>query len=72
MRGMRIQRARRRPAGGPGGCPHQVASGGPDSEANGVALCALHHKLFDRGAFTLSKDMKIQVSEKARQHLRIR
>jgi putative restriction endonuclease len=49
---------------------HQA--GGPDSEANGVALCALHHKLFDRGAFTLSKDMKIQVSEKARQHLRIR
>ena len=42
---------------------HQA--GGPDSEANGVALCALHHKLFDRGAFTLSKDMKIQISEKA-------
>ena len=39
---------------------HQA--GGPDTEKNGVALCALHHKLFDRGAFTLSKDRIIQVS----------
>ena len=31
---------------------HQA--GGPDREENGIALCALHHKLFDRGAFTLS------------------
>ncbi len=28
-------------------------SGGPDIERNGLALCSLHHKLFDRGAFTL-------------------
>lgn len=27
--------------------------GGPDLEENGLALCSLHHKLFDRGAFTL-------------------
>jgi putative restriction endonuclease len=27
--------------------------GGPDVEPNGLALCALHHKLFDLGAFTL-------------------
>jgi putative restriction endonuclease len=27
--------------------------GGPDIEPNGLALCALHHKLFDLGAFTL-------------------
>lgn len=27
--------------------------GGPDVEQNGIALCALHHRLFDRGAFTL-------------------
>ncbi|HHY10903.1 MAG TPA: restriction endonuclease [Firmicutes bacterium] len=27
--------------------------GGPDGETNGLALCSLHHKLFDRGAFTL-------------------
>ncbi|MBF0231907.1 MAG: HNH endonuclease [Desulfamplus sp.] len=42
---------------------HQA--GGPDSEENGIALCALHHKLFDRGAFTLSKAMKIMVSDRA-------
>ena len=27
--------------------------GGPDIEANGLSLCALHHKLFDLGAFTV-------------------
>ncbi len=27
--------------------------GGPDIESNGLALCALHHKLFDLGAFTI-------------------
>ncbi len=30
---------------------HQV--GGPDIEANGLALCVLHHKLFDLGVFTI-------------------
>ena len=42
---------------------HQA--GGPDSEENGMALCALHHKLFDRGAFTLTDEMKINVSDRA-------
>jgi putative restriction endonuclease len=28
-------------------------AGGPDIEPNGLALCALHHKLFDLGAFTV-------------------
>lgn len=42
---------------------HQA--GGPDSEENGVALCALHHKLFDRGAFTITNDMEINVSDRA-------
>lgn len=28
-------------------------AGGPDTEPNGLALCALHHKLFDLGAFTV-------------------
>ena len=37
-------------------------AGGPDTEVNGIALCVLHHKLFDRGAFTISDDMKILVS----------
>lgn len=27
--------------------------GGPDIEQNGLALCALHHKLFDLGVFTV-------------------
>lgn len=39
--------------------------GGPDSETNGVALCSLHHKLFDRGAFTLSTNREILVSDDA-------
>jgi putative restriction endonuclease len=29
------------------------AAGGPDAVANGLCLCALHHKLFDLGAFTV-------------------
>ena len=35
---------------------------GPDVVVNGLALCSLHHKLFDRGAFTLSTEREIQVS----------
>lgn len=31
-------------------------AGGPSVESNGLALNALHHKLFDLGAFTLSTD----------------
>jgi putative restriction endonuclease len=27
--------------------------GGPDIEPNGLSLCALHHKLFDLGVFTV-------------------
>ena len=42
---------------------HQA--GGPDSEINGLALCSLHHKLFDRGAFTLSNQLEILVSDDA-------
>jgi len=42
---------------------HQA--GGPDVEVNGLALCSLHHKLFDRGAFTLSKKLEILVSDDA-------
>ncbi len=39
---------------------HQI--GGPDTINNGIALCSLHHKLFDYGAFTLDDDYKINVS----------
>ena len=41
-------------------------AGGPDREVNGLALCSLHHKLFDRGAFTLSNNLDILVSDEAR------
>jgi putative restriction endonuclease len=41
---------------------HQV--GGPHVESNGLALCALHHKVFDLGAFTVS-DATVVVSDQA-------
>jgi putative restriction endonuclease len=31
---------------------------------NGLALCSLHHKLFDYGAFGLSDDYSVLVSQK--------
>ena len=36
---------------------------GPDEMDNGLALCALHHKLFDRGVLGLSEACRIQVSD---------
>ncbi|MFM1871211.1 MAG: hypothetical protein RL398_633, partial [Planctomycetota bacterium] len=38
---------------------------GPDVEPNGLALCALHHKVFDRGAFTIDHHHRLLVSEHA-------
>ena len=35
---------------------------GPSEVCNGLSLCALHHKLFDSGVFTLQKDHSILVS----------
>ena len=32
------------------------AAGGPDEVANGLALCGLHHKAFDRGALGMDAD----------------
>ena len=40
-------------------------AGGPDEAMNGLALCVMHHKLFDRGAFTLSRQWQILVSDEA-------
>jgi putative restriction endonuclease len=37
--------------------------GGPDETNNGVAMCTLHHKLFDLGAFTLSPRLRVLVSD---------
>ncbi len=42
---------------------HQA--GGPDQEENGIALCTMHHKLFDRGVFTISESLQFQVAETA-------
>lgn len=40
---------------------HQA--GGPDDVNNGLCLCSTHHKLFDRGAFTINENLQILVSE---------
>jgi putative restriction endonuclease len=39
--------------------------GGPDHEVNGIALCSLHHKLFDKGAFTINNSHVLKVAENA-------
>ncbi len=39
------------------------AAGGPDREDNGLALCALHHRLLDHGALGLTPDHRILVSQ---------
>ena len=41
-------------------------AGGPDIEPNGLALCSLHHKLFDLGAFTVLPEGYVMVMS---QHL---
>jgi len=35
---------------------------GPDEVPNGIAMCVLHHRAFDRGAFTLEDDLRVSVS----------
>ena len=42
---------------------HQA--GGPDRENNGLALCVLHHKLFDLGAYTVGPERFLHVSDLA-------
>jgi len=39
---------------------------GPDEEQNGLALCSVHHKAFDLGAFTIYPDRMLLVSGQAR------
>jgi len=39
------------------------SAGGPDLVNNGLSLCAIHHRLFDYGAITIDKSMRIRVSE---------
>jgi putative restriction endonuclease len=38
---------------------------GPDRVPNGMTLCSLHHKLFDRGVFSLDDRLKVIVSADA-------
>ncbi len=40
------------------------SAGGPDEVTNGLALCVIHHKLFDLGAMTVDRDMNVRVSER--------
>jgi putative restriction endonuclease len=42
-----------------------VQAGGPDEVTNGLALCVLHHKTFDLGAFTVGRDGVLLVSDPA-------
>ncbi len=42
---------------------HQA--GGPDIEQNGVAMCTMHHKLFDYGLFAIDENLRLKVSTKA-------
>ena len=36
--------------------------GGPDEVPNGLALCALHHRLLDHGAITVGEDLRVRVA----------
>ncbi len=38
------------------------ALGGPDEIANGLCLCALHHKLFDKGVLGITRQQRVAVS----------
>lgn len=40
------------------------AFGGPDETDNGLCLCALHHKLFDKGVLGVGHDQRILVSQR--------
>lgn len=45
---------------------HWHTHGGPDTEDNGLALCANHHKAFDRGALGLDGNHRVLVSQHVR------
>ena len=47
---------------------HWHSHAGPSVVRNGIALCALHHRLFDRGAFTLNDALAIRISKQAAGH----
>ncbi|HET9199565.1 MAG TPA: HNH endonuclease [Dehalococcoidia bacterium] len=45
--------------------PH-ASAGTPTADPtrcqNGLALCALHHRLFDHGAITVREDLRVRVA----------
>jgi putative restriction endonuclease len=41
---------------------------GPDGVENGLCLCSLHHKLFDKGALGLDGDHRVMVSQRFNGH----
>ena len=41
---------------------HWFKDAGPSNVRNGLALCVLHHRLFDRGAFTVVADFRVIVA----------
>ncbi|MGA7412026.1 MAG: HNH endonuclease, partial [Bryobacteraceae bacterium] len=41
-----------------------VQFGGPDAINNGLACCSIHHQAFDRGAISLSEELRILVSSR--------
>lgn len=51
-----------RPLGLEGAHIQWHAAGGPDDLDNGLLLCALHHRAFDRGALGLHPDLRFKVS----------
>ncbi len=36
---------------------------GPCDVSNGLTLCAVHHKAFDKGAFSITEDFKVKLSD---------
>ena len=44
---------------------HRAGGLNRDEVSNGLSLCALHHKLFDAGAFTLSLEYKVIIAAAA-------
>ncbi|MGX1541346.1 phosphorothioated DNA-binding restriction endonuclease [Streptomyces adustus] len=43
---------------------HWWAFGGPDDVANGLCLCSLHHKLFDKGVLGVDGSHRVLVSQR--------
>lgn len=44
-------------------------AGGPDVVENGVCLCVLHHRAFDRGVFTIDERYRVLVSQDLAGHV---